>query len=225
MNGVPRDTLVDSATPALQVGQDTTGTPSDPPRTRELGRLLRRLGRLARQPRDSDSVTLAEVFGDLGDRSFPTMILVPALVLVSPLSAIPGMTGTLGLTIALLLGQRLFGRRALWIPSRLGRLRIPSRKLETGVLWLRRPANMLDRLLAPRLTTLADGTLKRLPMAVVTLSACCLPLLEFLPMSGTTMGAAITLYAAGLLARDGRFVVLGASLVALLPLTLWFLLT
>jgi hypothetical protein len=225
MTGVPRQTLHDGATPAPATRAEGDDPSTPEPRNRELGRLLRRLARLARQPRDGDSVTLAEVFGDLGDRSFPTMILIPALVLVSPLSAIPGMTGTLGLTIALLLGQRLFGRRALWVPSRLGRLRIPSRKLETGVLWLRRPAAMLDRLLAPRLTTFADGTLKRLPMSVVTLSACCLPLLEFLPMSGTTMGAAITLYAAGLLARDGRFVLLGASLVALLPLTLWFLLT
>jgi hypothetical protein len=167
---------------------------------------------------------LGEVFADLGDRSFPTMILIPALVLVSPLSAIPGMTGTLGLTIALLLGQRLLGRRALWLPSRLRRLRIPSKRLEAGVMRLRRPAAVMDRMLTPRLTTFADGALRRLPMAVVTFSACCLPVLEFLPMSGTTMGAAITLYASGLLARDGRFVLLGASLVALLPLSLWLVL-
>jgi hypothetical protein len=38
------------------------------------------------------------------------------------------------------------------------------------------------------------------------------------------MGAAITMYAPGLLARDGRFVLLGASFVALLPLTLWLVL-
>lgn len=231
MTGVPRQTVQDGATPAPTSGADgadpdTPAIPAAAPsRPREMARLLRRLAQLARQPRDSDHVTLAEVFGDLGDRSFPTMILIPSLVLVSPLSAIPGMTGTLGLTIALLLGQRLFGRQALWVPQWLGRLRIPSKKLEAGVLWLRRPAAWMDRMLAPRLTTFADGTLKRLPMAVVTMSACCLPLLEFLPMSGTTMGAAITLYAAGLLARDGRFVLLGASLVALLPLTLWLVLT
>ncbi len=227
MNGISRPTTDDGASPAL-AAEEKTGDGSvepAPPRTRELTRLLRRLSSLARQPRAAESVTLAEIFADLGDRSFPTMILIPALVLVSPLSAIPGMTGTLGLTIALLLSQRLFGRRALWLPKRLGRVAIPSAKLEKGVQWLRKPAAWLDRRLAPRLTTFADGTLKRLPMAVVTLSACCLPLLEFLPMSGTTMGAAITLYAAGLLARDGRFVLLGASLVALLPLTLWFLLT
>lgn len=230
MMDVPRQDLQDGATPAPGTGNDRAREDEDGPlpalsRPREMGRLLRRLARLAREPREGDSVTLAQIFADLGDRSFPTMILIPALVLVSPISAIPGMTGTLGLTIALLLGQRLFGRRALWVPSRLGRLRIPSKKLETGVLWLRRPAAVMDRMLAPRLTTFADGALKRLPMTVVTLSACCLPLLEFLPMSGTTMGAAITLYAAGLLARDGRFVLLGACLVALLPLTLWLILT
>lgn len=212
--------------PAPHQGElDASPLPPVPPsHPREMGRLLLRLARLARQPRDGDSITLAQVFNDLGDRSFPTMILIPALVLVSPLSAIPGMTGTLGLTIALLLGQRLFGRRTLWVPERLGRLRIAADKLERAARWLRRPAAVMDRMLTPRLTTFADGSLKRLPMAIVTLSACCLPLLEFLPMSGTTMGAAITLYAAGLLARDGHFVLLGAFLVGLLPLTLWALL-
>lgn len=230
MTGLPRHDLHEGALPAPgqpHVRQDTSGTgaPAMAPRGRELGRLLRRLAQLARMERTTDSVTLAEVFADLGDRSFPTMILIPALVLVSPLSAIPGMTGTLGLTITLLLGQRLFGRKVLWLPRWLGRLQIPTAKLERAVLWLRKPAARMDRMLAPRMTTFADGALKRLPMSVVTVSAMCLPLLEFLPMSGTTMGAAITLYAAGLLARDGRFVLIGASLVALLPLTLWLILT
>lgn len=230
MIGLSQRDLQQGATPAPgqpEEPADESG-PSDMtqrPRGREMGRLLRRLARLARTPRDADDLTLADVFADLGDRSFPTMILIPALVLVSPLSAIPGMTGTLGLTITLLLGQRLFGRKVLWLPRWLAGMRIPRAKLERAAFWLRKPAAKMDRMLAPRLTTFADGALKRLPMSVVTLSACCLPLLEFLPMSGTTMGAAITLYAAGLLARDGRFVLLGATLVALLPLTLWMILT
>jgi hypothetical protein len=71
MTGVPRQTLHDGATPAPDTGDE--GDDPSPPvqRNRELGRLLRRLARLARQPRDGDSVTLAEVFGDLGTGHSP----------------------------------------------------------------------------------------------------------------------------------------------------------
>jgi hypothetical protein len=57
--------------------------------------------------------------------------------------------------------------------------------------------------------------------ALVCTAALCAPMLELIPGSGTSVGMAITLFGAGLLARDGVFVLVGASLAAILPVTLW----
>lgn len=191
-----------------------------------MSRAIRLLWSLTQAARPGERVPLADLLDGLGRQSFPLLVLAPSLLLVSPLSAIPGMTGSLGLIIALLLAQRLAGRSALWLPRRaLQRITIPVDRLERALHWLRRPAARLDRLLHPRLEGIASGRLSLLPMAVIAIAACFLPLMEFVPMSGTTVGASITLFAAGMLARDGVFVIVGASLAALLPLCLWLLLT
>jgi hypothetical protein len=49
--------------------------------------------------------------------------------------------------------------------------------------------------------------------------------MEVIPGSGTSVGAAIALFSAGLLARDGLFVLTGACLAATLPVGLWLVLS
>lgn len=214
-----------AAVPRLRGVEAPGPVPPVPVRGREVSRALRLIWVQTRVVQSDARLTLARIIDGLGKRSVPLLILVPSLLLVSPLSAIPGMTTTLGLIVALLLAQRLAGRRTIWLPRALGRITVPAGRLDRALRWLRRPAARIDRLLQPRFEFLAAGPVSRLPMAVVALAACCAPLMEVIPMSGTTVGAAITLFAAGLLGRDGVFVIIGATFAALLPLGLWLILT
>ena len=59
------------------------------------------------------------------------------------------------------------------------------------------------------------------PMMLVLLAALCAPMMAVIPGSGTSVGAAIVLFSAGLLARDRLFVLAGA----ILAITLWLLLS
>jgi hypothetical protein len=63
------------------------------------------------------------------------------------------------------------------------------------------------------------------PPVLDPLPGLCAPLMEVIPASGTSVGAAISAYSAGLLARDGLFVLAGAGLAAILPVSLWLLVT
>ena len=60
---------------------------------------------------------------------------------------------------------------------------------------------------------------------LVLLAALCAPMMAVIPGSGTSVGAAIVLFSAGLLARDGLFVLADAILAAILAITLWLLLS
>lgn len=173
----------------------------------------------------AEKITLRDLFSALEQNSFPVLLLVFSLLLVSPLSAIPGVTTLFGLTIATILAQLLLGRQHPWLPDFLMRQRLPVKQTQTALHWLEKPAGWLDRGLRYRLSWVTSSPVALAPKAVVLCAALCTPLMEVIPASATSVGAAITLFSASLLARDGVFVVVGAGLAALMPLALWLLLT
>lgn len=172
-----------------------------------------------------EKIALRDVFSALEQNSFPVLLLVFSLLLVSPLSAIPGATTVFGLTIASILAQLLLGRKHAWLPDILMRQRLPVQQTQAALQWLEKPVAWLDRGLRHRLSWVTAAPTALAPKAVVLCAALCTPLMEVIPASGTSVGAAITLFSASLLARDGMLVLVGAGLAALMPLALWMLLT
>lgn len=158
-------------------------------------------------------------------QSFPMFLLLFALLLVSPLSAIPGATSLFGLAIATIMAQQLLGRDRVWLPRILLDRTLPVRRTLAALDWMKRPVAWFEARLRPRLDWAVHDPFARLPMALVLLASLCAPLMEVIPGSGTSVGAAIALFSAGMLARDGLFVLAGAILAALLPLGLWLLVT
>ena len=69
----------------------------------------------------------------------------PQLILVSPLSGIPGLSSLGGLTIALVAGQILLGRPAIWLPGFLLRRQLPTARLIWALSKLERAAAFIDR--------------------------------------------------------------------------------
>ena len=208
--------------------RDTTVPPPGDPRDAAGGQLSRTLADLQAAlvaQADQDRVALRGLLSVLRHSSFPMLMLIFALLLVSPLSAIPGATSLLGLTIAAILAQFVLGRRQVWLPDWLLDRSLPVQRTRQALDWMQRPVGWFERRLRPRLTWAVTPPLARVPAVVVLSAALCMPLLELIPGSGTSLGAAIALFSAGLLARDGLFVLIGAGLTAILPVTLWVLLT
>jgi len=180
-----------------------------PPETRSLSGVLAALRRAARD----EELSVQDMLAEIGERSFATALLVPALILVSPVSGIPG-TPTLGAVIVILIvAQWIAGRDHLWLPDFVMRRRLSSDRLRRALAWFDRPAAFLDRRTAPRFTVLTTGPLALLPLFTVLCIAATWPLLELLPFV-TTIGAfAVSLFAFGLMTRDGAYVILGYAFV------------
>ena len=85
--------------------------PPDPPAT-----LCDLIDRLRPDP-EAETLSVTEAMHRIGDGSFAPVVLAVALVLVSPLSAIPGMPTLGGITILLVTAQWVLGRRHLWLPG------------------------------------------------------------------------------------------------------------
>jgi hypothetical protein len=163
----------------------------------------------------SATVTIGEIVERLGTRSFAPLLLVPALLMVSPLSSIPGTPTLSGAIIALIAAQMLMGRERLWLPGFLRRRSFSRARLEKAVGFLRRPVGWVEPLMRPRLVALAQPPGSYLALLICLIVTAIMPVMEFLPILASIAAVAISLIAAGLLARDGLLVLCGYGVVAL----------
>jgi hypothetical protein len=168
-----------------------------------------------------DRVSVDDVVEAIGDDAFAPLLLVPALIIVSPASAVPGLSTVGGLVMALISAQMVFGRKSLWLPGFLARRTIARDRLDKAVAFLRRPAAFLDRVTRRRLSFLTAGPLRRLPPLICLCAAMVIPFFELVPMSSTTIAAAITLFALSLLTRDGLLLILGLGVLSLVGVLVW----
>ena len=159
-----------------------------------------------------DGLSIGEILDRLDERAFGIVILILAIPCLVP--ALYGVPQIVGIPIILLAGQMLLGRREPWLPAGWRRRRI-SRE------WLGRMADFADkrmrwieRLSKPRLrlmTSAAGDRLAALMMILATLTI-------ILPMTNSVPSLGLTLMAAGLIERDGLFVLAG-EMVALAWIT------
>nr|WP_255670607.1 exopolysaccharide biosynthesis protein [Cognatishimia sp. F0-27] len=174
------------------------------------------------RPADDDDshVRLDDLLHRVGGRSFAPVILLPALILVSPLSAIPGSPSIGALIIVTVTLQALLGRRHLWLPAVVMRRKISARRLDRALDWLSKPARWIDGHTRARWRALTVAPLNRVSHLSILTITVPWPLLEPLPMV-TSIGAfAVSLFGIGLMLRDGVYVLAGFAFMAVLGIGL-----
>lgn len=176
--------------------------------------ILARLSDLARQ----DTVAVRDVIHHFGAASFVPALLVPALIVVSPLSGIFFLPTVMGLTIALIAAQMLVGRRTLWLPRLILDRQIAGDRLARTVARLNGLSTRIDRMTRPRLGAFTRWPGTIIPQFGTLLCGLSMPFLELMPFSSSILGLAITCFAVSFLSRDGLFVAIGLGLMALAAL-------
>ncbi|RPE67131.1 hypothetical protein EDD53_1535 [Pacificibacter maritimus] len=174
--------------------------------------LMEKGATLARQ---QDEVCMSDIVDTLGKQVLLPMLLFPALAVVTPLSGIPGLSSVCGIIIALVSLQLLRGRDTLWLPDWILRRKISSDRLEKAVNGLNGVARWLDKISRPRLQVLVRAPGSILPEFLCFLSGSAMPFLELVPFSSSVLGGATSLFAVGLVMRDGLFIMAGFALVAM----------
>lgn len=172
---------------------------------KSLGETLRDMSSAITQPQISLR-ELLELIGEQGMLVFCMFLTIPFLLPVS----IPGVSTVFGLVIAFI-GIGVALNRVPWLPSRLMNRTIERihlvPALEKGATLFTR----LDKLVRPRILALTHGaTINRLNGFLLIGSALLLMApFGLIPFSNTLPAFAILFLAAGMLQRDGIFVVLG----------------
>jgi len=161
-----------------------------------------------------EEVTLGELLRLIGEQGlllFVMFLMTPFLLPVS----IPGMS-TVFSVIAILVGLGVMMNRIPWMPERVLMRSVASASLLPALDRAIGLTAMLERFIRPRWPALTHGaSLNRLNGLMIIFAAVLL-LMPFVmvPFSNTFPGVAILLLAAGMVQRDGLFVMLGYLMIA-----------
>lgn len=181
------------------------------PHMKEAQSLTEVLDELEGSLEGRDRISIAEIQEALGERSFGPLLLVLGLAALTPLGVIPGLPTVFALTIGLLAGQLVIGRRHFWLPRQVRERSAPVHRVGQALRFARRPAEVLDRLIRPRLQIFAGAGWTRAVAVVCILVAFAIPPLELVPFGVAAPAAAITAFGLGLTARDGVLVLLALA--------------
>jgi len=157
----------------------------------------------------------------LSSRSHGPMLLFPAIIAISPIGMIPGMSIVTGTLIILIATQMMFFSNRPWIPNRIAGFEFSRAKLISGVdktnPWVKR----FEKIVKARFEFLASGIMIY-PIAIVCiLLAISFYPLAFVPLGVLAPGFAVTMFALGLTARDGLLVMFGFLLTAVAGYIIW----
>ncbi len=152
---------------------------------------------------------LAEAFGRAG---FLPLMMLPAALVVSPLSGIPLFSSICGITIFLIAVQLLVGRHCVWLPGWLKRRYISGARLEKGLNRIRPFAGWLDRHAHRRLGVLFYAPFWFFLPVTCAFAGGAMPFLELLPFTSSFLGMTVLLLSLAMLSRDGLWV-----LIAMFP--------
>lgn len=155
---------------------------------------------------DGERLTLSELAGRLGDRSWGGLLLIFAAINILPLP--PGATTITGIPLVLLTAQMAAGRATPWFPKRIDRRGVTKAEISAIIARLLPWERRIERILKPRLAALTNHHGAR----VIGIVSFFLSIILWLPIPLGNHAPAITmtLFAIALIYRDGIFVILGA---------------
>lgn len=158
------------------------------------------------------TVTVRELIVTLQGRAYDFLLLLLALPFLVPVPLL-GLSTPFGAVIAVIAARLMLGQRP-WLPAKLLDTRLPPKFFPMMLAGARRILRAFELFLRPRLPWLVAAPLPQLHAFIIFVAAVLL-LLPLPPGTNFPPAACIVIMAAGLLERDGLFVLLGYVTFAL----------
>lgn len=170
-----------------------------------------------------DKVAIDDLLDEFGDRSFAPLMLILALVGITPVGAIPSVPTTLGVCIAVIAAQMAWGREHVWLPKFVTRRGIKSKRLTKGTDKLEKVADAMDSVAKQRLMALASGPARRIVAGLIVVLCLALPVLELVPFAAAAPFLAVAILSLAMMVRDGLVLLIGGAVaLAALAYGVWW---
>jgi len=165
---------------------------------------------------DKETVSVDDILRAFGERAFAALMLFFAAPNALPLP--PGSSAILGLPLVFVTAQMMLGRPTLWLPKAILRRSVGRAEFRASTNRLMPWLHRLERVLKPRLSAFLWKGSERVigGVCLVLASVLFLPI----PFGNMLPALAVSLFAVGLLGRDGLFIIAGwlATIASVLTL-------
>ncbi len=161
---------------------------------------------------DHERVSIADTVEAFGERSWGPLIMVPALLEITPIGGIPGVPTFLAIVIAIIAVQMVLGHDHLWMPGMIENRCVDAAKLKKGSDRLRPLGKRLDRWFHGRWRSFTRDPWSRVAGVLILLLCATVPPLELLPFASSAPMLAIASFGLALMVRDGVLMLVATGL-------------
>ncbi|WP_332719259.1 exopolysaccharide biosynthesis protein [Pelagibacterium mangrovi] len=189
------------------------------------GPLAKLVDELKDRTENGEEVSIGLVQEIAGTRAAGPILLLPALIVISPLSIIPGLPSVVGVSTILVAGQVALGRDRLWLPQWLTKRCIPAKHGKTLLRFLTPVGETVDKLVKPRAEATAGPLFGRIGALVCVLVGAIMPVLELIPFTSTWAASIIFVYALAITVKDGFLALAWSGMVLGMLLAAWAILS
>lgn len=156
-----------------------------------------------------DNVSVGDVTQSLGGRGFGPLILLPALLTISPLGGVPTVPTIMALIVAIFAAQIVMQRDTFWLPGFLRHRSVDDDKITNATRKLRGLANWLDEYVGEMLPSLVHPPMPSVAGGVVMGLCLLVPPSEMLPFAAILPMGAVALIGLALTLRNGVVMLIG----------------
>lgn len=161
---------------------------------------------------ENDRVSIADTVEAFGQRSWGPLIMLPALLEITPMGGIPGVPTFLAVVIALVAVQMVIGHDHLWMPGFIEDRCVDADKLKKASRKLRGAGKRLDQWFHGRWERFAIAPWSKVAGVLILLLCATVPPLELLPFASSAPMLAIACFGLALMVRDGALMLVASSL-------------
>lgn len=182
------------------------------PPARNLAGISRRIRDKAADKRKVSVDTIVE---EVETSGFGPMLLIPALIIILPTGAIPGVPDVCNIVLALMAAQIVFGRTRPWLPKWLTSLKVSGKKVDASLEKAQPVLRKIDRWSRKRLTSLTGHVAQRMIAALIVTTSLLSVGVGVIPYVPALLALPTLFFAFGMTLRDGLFIMIGIVLLAI----------
>jgi hypothetical protein len=163
---------------------------------------------------EGNHVNVGAVADSIEAPAFGILLLLPALIVILPISIIPGVS-SLCAAVAVFAGCHIFfGREALWLPERVRNIYFNGNRMSLVLRKMNGVAKKMDRFSKPRFSFMTGGFAGKLASATVIILASATIVLGFIPLVDIFLMLPIVFFGLGSYTQDGLITGIGWLVLA-----------
>jgi hypothetical protein len=154
-------------------------------------------------------VSFGDILKNLKNRGFGPLLVIPAMLVIMPTGAIPGMPIICGLFMIAISAQMAFGMPLL-LPKRMLKFSMDKKKFVSALEKIEPVTRVVDKVTHPRLKFLTTPIIERVIAFIIILLSMMIMAVGVIPFAVVPPAFAILLFAVALMSKDG--LLMGAGL-------------